>query len=67
MISVLFPIAGIHSAANLKTYEQAKNFFNTTKTHSSTEEFLKEKRHTFVGICFFFTWFNVQILNLCHR
>ena len=27
MISVLFLIAGIHSTTNLKTYGQAKNFF----------------------------------------
>ena len=34
MISALFLIAGTHSATNLKTYEQAKNFFIPANTHS---------------------------------
>ena len=42
MISTLFAIAGIHSTTNLKTYEQAKNYFNPAKTQSSPEESLKE-------------------------
>ena len=67
MISALFFIVGIHSTANLKTYEQAKNFFNPANTQSSSEEFLKEKRHTFIGMCSLFTWFNMQMLNVCHR
>ena len=28
---------------------------------------VKQKRHKFIGMCFFFTWLNMQILNLCHR
>ena len=52
---------------NLKTYEQSKNFFNLANTQSSSGEFLKEKHHTFIGICSLFTWFNMQILNLCYR
>ena len=45
---------GIHSTTNFKTYEQAKGSF-------------KEKRHKFIDRCSLFTWFNFQILNLCHR
>ena len=37
---------------------------NPANTQSSAEESVKEKRHTFIGMCFFFTWFNMQILNL---
>ena len=53
MISVLFPIPGIHSTTNLKTYEQAKNFFNATNTQSSSKEPLQEKSDTSIGICSF--------------
>ena len=67
MISILFLIAGIHSATNLKTYEHGKNFFNPSNTHSSSEESLKEKLHTFIGMRSPFTWLNMQILKLCHR
>ena len=67
MISALFLIAGIHSTTTLKTCEQAKNFFNPANRQFSSEESLKEKCHTFIGMCFFFTWLNMQILNLCHR
>ena len=52
MISALSLIAGIYSTTNLKTYEQAKNFFNPANTQSSSEESLKENRKTFVGMCF---------------
>ena len=49
MISALFLVAGIHSTTDLKTtYEQAKIFFNPANTQSSSEESLKEKRHTCV-------------------
>ena len=41
VISALFLIAGIHSITNLKIYEQAKNFFNSANTQSSSEESLK--------------------------
>ena len=58
--------AGIHSTTNLKTYEQSKNFFNP-EIQSLSEESLKEKRKRFVGMCSLFTWFNMQILNLCRR
>ena len=37
-MSVLFLIAGIHSTTNIKTYEQAKNFFNPAIGQSSSEE-----------------------------
>ena len=67
MISVLFLIAGIHSTTKFKTYEQAKNFFNPANTQSSSEESYKRKSYTFIGMCSLFTWFNLQILNLCHR
>ena len=58
MISALFLIAGIH--INLKTYEQAKIFFNPANTKSSSEESLEEKRHTFVGV---FPFRMVQFAN----
>ena len=48
MISALFLVAGIHLTTDLKTYEQAKKFFNPANTQSSSEESLKEKRHTCV-------------------
>ena len=67
MISALFLIAGIHSATNLKTYENAQKLFKPANTQSSSEESLKEKRHTFICMCSLFTWFNMHILNLCHR
>ena len=51
----------------LKNYDQAKNFFYPANTQSSSEESFKEKRKTFVGMCSLFTWFNMQMLNLCHR
>ena len=52
---------------NLQTYEHAKNFFKPANTQFSSEESFKEKRHTFIGMCSLFTWFNMQIMNLCHR
>ena len=55
VISALFLIAGIHSTTSLKAYEQAKGFFNLANTKSSSEESLKEKRHTFMGMCSLFT------------
>ena len=67
MISALFLTAGIHATKNLKTYEQPKTFFDPVNAQSSSEESLQEKRCTFIGMCFLFTWFNMQILNLCHR
>ena len=51
MISALYLIAGIHPTTNLKTYEQARSFFDPANTQSSSEEYLKEKRHTFIGMC----------------
>ena len=62
-ISALFLIAGIHSTTNFKTYEEVKHFCNTANAKSSYEESLKEKRHTFIGMCPLFTWFNMQILS----
>ena len=47
MISALFLIAEIYSTANLKTYTKIKICFNTANRHPSSEESLKEKRHTF--------------------
>ena len=44
-----------------------KNIFNLANTQSSYEESLKEKLHTFIGMCSLFNWFNMQIMNLCHR
>ena len=35
MISALFLIAGIYSTTNLKTYEQAKKFFNSVNAQFS--------------------------------
>ena len=35
-------MAGIHSATNLKTYEQAKKIFNPAYTKSSSDESLKK-------------------------
>ena len=68
MISSLFLIVGIHSTTNLKTNEQAKIYLTPVNTQSSCEEALKEKRHTFISMySIIFTWFNMQILNLCHR
>ena len=51
----------------LKNLWTRKNFFNPANTQSSSEESLKEKRHSFIGMCSLFTWLNMQILNLCHR
>ena len=65
LISTLFPIAGMHSTTNLKIYGQAKNFFYPANVHSPSEETIKEKRKTFIGMCSHSTWFNMQILNLC--
>ena len=58
-------IAGIYSTTNLKTCEQAKNFFNPGNTQSSSEGSFKKKPKTFIGICSLFAWFNMQIMNLC--
>ena len=38
----------------LKTYKRAKNFFNPANKKSLAEESVKEKRHTFIGICSLF-------------
>ena len=67
MISALFLTVAIHSTTNLKINEQAKNFFSPANTQSSYEESLEEKGHNFIGMCSFFTWFNMEKLNLCHR
>ena len=45
----------------------ANNLFNPENTQSSSEESLKKKRQASIGISSLFTWFNMQILNLCHR
>ena len=50
-----------------QTYEKAKKLFNPAKTHFLSEESLKEKRHTCIGMCSLFTQVNKQVLNLCHR
>ena len=56
MISALFQIARIYSTANLKTYEQEKNFFNPGNTQFSSEESLKEKCLTnVICMCSLFT------------
>ena len=67
VIFALFLTAGIHSTTNLKTYEQAKNFFNPANTRTLYEETFKEKCKRFIGMCILFTWLNMQVLNLCHR
>ena len=67
VIFALFLIAGIHSTTNCITYEQVKKLFDPANTQSSSEEPLIKKRHTFIGVCFLFTLFNMQILHLCHR
>ena len=66
MISTLFLIAGIDSTTKklIEIYEQVKNVFNPANTQSSSEEYLKKKRETFIGKCSLFIWFNMQILNL---
>ena len=48
----------------IKNLWTSKNFFIPANTPSSSEESLKEKRHTFFGMCSFFTWFNMQILKI---
>ena len=64
LTSPLFLIAGIYSTTNLKTYEQEKIYL-TQQTHSL--HLKNKKRHTFIGMCsLIFTWFTMQILNLCH-
>ena len=60
--SAFFLIAWIHSTTNLKSYEQAENFINPAGTQSSSEEPLKEKRHTFIGMCPLLTWLSMSIL-----
>ena len=58
MIFASFLIAGIH-AAILKTYEQAKYFFNTANAQSSFGESSEEKRHTFIVMCSLYTRCNM--------
>ena len=48
--------------SKLKMYEQTKNFFKPANTQPSSEESLKQNRHIFIGMCFLFTCFNIQIL-----
>ena len=61
MVSELFLIAGSHSTRKLKPYKIAKNFFKPANTQSSPEESLKEKHHTFIGMCSLF--YLVQYAN----
>ena len=49
MIATLFLIAGINSTTNLKHMSKQKEF-SPANTQSSSEESLKEKCHTFIGI-----------------
>ena len=63
VIFALFPIAGIHSTRNLKTYEQANHFFNPANTQFSSKEALKKKRHTFTAMCSLFTQFNTKFMS----
>ena len=56
-------IAGIHST---KTYKQAKNFFIQGSTQFSFEKSLKEKGKTFISTSSLSTWFEKEMLNLCH-
>ena len=57
MISPLYLIAGIHSATNLKTYEQAKIFFNPSNPQfSSGESFKKSVKSLFVFVPFSLGW-----------
>ena len=45
-----------------------KVVFDPANAQPSSKKFLKEKRHTFIGMCSIFTQFSMQILNLlCHR
>ena len=67
MISALFLIARIHSTTNLKTYEQAKNFFNPANTQSSSEECLREIRHMLIGMSSLFYLVQYASTELCHR
>ena len=67
MISALLFSTGIYSTLlNLKTYKQAKNFFNPAKPQSSPKESLKENCETFTAMCSPFAWLNMQILNPEH-
>ena len=48
--------------------EQITNFYNPSNTFCSSDESVQMKHfkhHTFIGICFLFTWFSMQTLNLC--
>ena len=67
VIYALFLIAGIHLTTNLKTFEQAEYVFNSANTQFLSEWPLEEKSHIFIGMYSLFTWFNIQILNLCKR
>ena len=67
VISAIFLIAGIHSTTNLNTYDQAKKLFKPVNTQSPFEESFKEKCKMFIGMCFLFTWFKMQTMNLYHR
>ena len=49
------------------SFNNKRKNFNLANTQSSYEESLKEKLHTFIGMCSLFNWFNMQIMNLCHR
>ena len=66
MISALFLIVGIHLTTNFKTCEQTKYLFNATNTKPSSEESLKGKRHTLIGLCPLFIWFKMQVLRHYH-
>ena len=60
VISDFFLITRIHSTAYLKTYEQAKYFFNSSNTQSLSKEYLQEKVKRLL-VCVLF-----PILNLRH-
>ena len=48
-----------------KAYERANNYFlRSTSVLCSSAVFVQIK-HTFIGMCSLFGWFNLQILNLC--
>ena len=51
----------------LQTYQLIIIFFIPANKQFSSEDSFKEKCHTFIGMCLLFSWFNMQILNLCHR
>ena len=67
VISAFFLITRFHSTINIKTYEQAKNKFNSAANAQSSPEESSGKTSYIYWYAFPFHLVQLQILNLCHR